>query len=120
GIDPKSETFNEEFRSKAIEILASSGYHVDPSTFNLSDVSVTENGDITASVTTRFSKSFKADGSAAPTEAGASGNGIGLISTQEVESPTPDVPATIMTASAIKARKARREALVREAQMAPP
>ncbi|MGL1166858.1 hypothetical protein ACSTKZ_25300, partial [Vibrio parahaemolyticus] len=55
GIDPKSETFNEEFRSKAIEILASSGYHVDPSTFNLSDVSVTENGDITASVTTRFS-----------------------------------------------------------------
>ena len=61
GIDPKSDDFEDQFRQKAIDLLVANGYTVDPNTFSLNEVSVSPDGYITASVTSRFTKTFKAD-----------------------------------------------------------
>ena len=61
GLDPKSEDFDDQFRQKAIELLTNSGYTVDPETFSLNDVSVSADGYISASVSSRFTKSFIAE-----------------------------------------------------------
>ena len=61
GLDPKSDDFDDQFRQKAIELLSNSGYTVDPETFSLNDVSVSADGYISASVSSRFTKTFVAD-----------------------------------------------------------
>ena len=66
GLDPKSEDFDDQFRQKAIELLTNSGYTVDPETFSMNDVSVSSDGYISASVSSRFTKSFVADASSSP------------------------------------------------------
>lgn len=60
GLDPKDESFESAFREKAIEIMASNGYTVDPSTFTFTDLNI--NGDtVSASVTSTVRKTFTAD-----------------------------------------------------------
>lgn len=60
GLDPKDEGFESAFRDKAIEIMASNGYTVDPSTFTFTDLNI--NGEtVSASVTSTVRKTFTAD-----------------------------------------------------------
>jgi ssDNA-binding Zn-finger/Zn-ribbon topoisomerase 1 len=61
GLDPKSEDFEASFRDKAISLLQQSGYTVDPYTFALNDVNVSSDGYVSASVTSRFTKTFNPD-----------------------------------------------------------
>ena len=60
GLDPKSEDFEAQFREKAIALLQQSGYTVDPNTFSLNEVNVSADGFVSASVTSRFTKSVDA------------------------------------------------------------
>lgn len=116
GLDPKSEDFDDQFRQKAIELLTNSGYTVDPNTFSMNDVSVSPDGYISASVSTRFTKSFVADGSA-PAEAMAPEvDGVQIPEAPE-EGTAPDV---IATASAIALRSAKRKEILQKfAQVLP-
>ena len=113
GIQPKDEAFEDAFRQKAIEILSQQGFTVDPGTFSFTDLNVTENGDITASVQTRVTKTFKADPSASPE----------AVADAPLVEATPDAlaePTVVMTAAAKASRLARRkEILNRFAQAAP-
>ena len=107
GIDPKSDDFEDQFRQKAIDLLAGNGYTVDPNTFSLNDVSVSPDGYITASVTSRFTKTFKVD-SNMPTEDGSM-----------VEMPQ-DADTIVNTDAAQELRAAKRkEILSRFAQVMP-
>ncbi len=116
GLDAKSPDFQDQFRTKAVEILASNGYQVDPGTFSLTNLTVSENGDITAEVSTRFSKTFSAESNGSGTVnslpvASADGMGGG----EPPVPPTPEEasqPETIMTAAAREYRKSRREAIL--------
>jgi ssDNA-binding Zn-finger/Zn-ribbon topoisomerase 1 len=108
GIDPKSDDFEDQFRQKAIELLAANGYTVDPNTFSLNEVSVSPDGYITASVTSRFTKTFKADSNVSSDEDGAM-----------VEMPQ-DSDTIVNTDSAQELRAAKRkEILSRFAQVMP-
>ena len=114
GIKPSDDNFEEAFKNKAIEVLQSKGFTVDPGTFAFTDLSVTENGDVTATVSSRTTKTFKADEVDAdmmettePTEG-----------TGETDLYGEDVPV-IMTENAVVAAKSLRSKLLqRYAQMA--
>lgn len=133
GVDVKSEDFENVFRDKAIEILTASGSTVDPNTFTLSELTVTESGDITASVTSRMSKTFKADAAATPVETPIEGGAAASDgATVTVEGEVPVEPGnevsietvpeeeTIMTAAAKAARKAKRAELLKKYAQMPP
>jgi ssDNA-binding Zn-finger/Zn-ribbon topoisomerase 1 len=87
GLDPKSEDFEAQFREKAIALLQQSGYTVDPSTFSLNEVNVSADGYVSASVTSRFTKSFDASEAGPaeyPNEAeGTEGENLGPIGQAE-------------------------------------
>ena len=112
GIDPKDEAFEDTFRQKAIEILTAQGFTVDPGTFSFTDLSVTENGDITASVQTRVTKTFKADAElpAQPLE------------NMDTMSVAPEViePTVVMSEAAREARLARRQQILSKIAQAAP
>jgi hypothetical protein len=117
GLDPKSEDFDDQFRQKAIELLSNSGYTVDPNTFSMNDVSVSPDGYISASVSTRFTKSFVADGSAPMSEMAPEADGIQIPEAAPEEAGAPDV---IATASAIALRSAKRKEILQKfAQVLP-
>jgi DNA gyrase/topoisomerase IV subunit B len=61
GVQPSDNNFDESFKQKAIEVLQGHGFQVDPGTFSFTDLIVSENGDVTATVSTSSSKTFKAD-----------------------------------------------------------
>jgi hypothetical protein len=61
GVKPSEEGFEDAFRQKAMEVLQGHGFQVDPNTFSFTDLNVSAYGDITASVSSRSSKSFAAD-----------------------------------------------------------
>jgi hypothetical protein len=138
GLDVKSETFEDDFRSKAIEILGNAGWTVDPQTFTLSDLNVTASGDITATVTSRMSKAFKVDDtstsnpsamapmdsdivSSSPAPLDAEGGDSMSPEGGELAGITPqpyEENDVVMTAAAKSARKARRDDILkRYAQM---
>ncbi len=70
GLDPKSEDFEAQFREKAIALLQQGGYTVDPSTFTLNEVNVSADGFVSASVTSRFTKSMDASAMEMPAAEG--------------------------------------------------
>ena len=120
GIDPSSEDFEAQFRDKAMQLLSSAGYTVDPNTFSLNEVSVSADGYINASVTSRFTKTFTPDmpaeempeGMGAETLEG--GENLGPVG-QQVED-----EGVIATASAKALRQAKRkEIIARFAQAVP-
>jgi ssDNA-binding Zn-finger/Zn-ribbon topoisomerase 1 len=119
GIDPKSEDFEAQFRDKAISLLQSSGYTVDPNTFSLNDVVVSADGYVTASVTSRFTKTFDADSAepmgqtVEPTDGAENPENLGPVG-QPVEDEAIETDA----AKQLRASK-RKEILERIAQMAP-
>jgi hypothetical protein len=112
GLDPKSEDFEAQFRDKAIALLQQSGYTVDPGTFSLNEVNVSADGYVSASVTSRFTKSFDASDSQPaeyPNEEGNEGENLGPIGQAE----------EIATEGAQEMRAAKRKAILeRIAQVA--
>jgi ssDNA-binding Zn-finger/Zn-ribbon topoisomerase 1 len=103
GVQPSDSNFDESFKQKAIEVLQGHGFQVDPGTFSFTDLIVSENGDVTATVSTASSKTFKTDDVDAEMNAEDS-----------MEMPV------IMTEGARLARKARRDnILAKYAQIAP-
>jgi hypothetical protein len=58
GLNSNDEGFDDAFRSKAMEVLQANGFQVDSNTFAFTDLNITANGDITATVSTRTTKSF--------------------------------------------------------------
>ena len=58
GIDVQDASFNSKFRDIAVDILAKNGYEVDPTTFSLTDIQVTEDGMVCGKVSSRAVKTF--------------------------------------------------------------
>ena len=108
GMNASDEGFEEAFKQKAIQVLQEHGFTVDPGTFSFTDLIVTENGDVTAVVSTRSTKTFKAD---------SSENGESNGESSQVGEITGDMQV-VMTASAQASRQAKRnEILQRYAQV---
>jgi len=104
GMSPGDDSFDETFKQKAMEVLQSHGFTVDPNTFAFTDLVVSENGDVTATVSTMSSKTFKVD------ESDENVSEMG---------PEEDLPV-VMTEGARIARKTRRDqVLAKYAQVAP-
>jgi len=103
GMQPGDNNFDDSFKQKAIEVLQGHGFQVDPGTFSFTDLIVSENGDVTATVSTSSSKAFKAD-----------------ELDVEVQAEEPAEMPMIMTEGARLARKSRRDnILAKYAQAAP-
>jgi hypothetical protein len=103
GVQPSDSNFDESFKQKAIQVLQGHGFQVDPSTFSFTDLIVSENGDVTATVSTASSKTFKTD------------DVDGDMHAEDVE----EMPV-VMTEGARIARKNRRDSiLAKYAQVAP-
>jgi hypothetical protein len=103
GTLPSDSNFDESFKQKAIEVLQGHGFQVDPGTFSFTDLIVSENGDVTATVSTSSSKTFKADEESAEMNA-------------EDSSEMP----VIMTEGARLARKSRRDDILAKYAQAMP
>jgi len=116
GLDPKDENFESTFRDKAIEIMASNGYTVDPSTFTFTDLTI--NGDtVSASVTSSVRKTFTAEATNSPINMG---DGTTVVEGAEgmPESVPTEEPTVVMSESLKNIRIAKRkELLERYAQM---
>ena len=111
GLKPNDEGFEDAFRQKAMEVLQGNGFTVDPNTFSFTDLNVSAYGDITATVSSRTSKSFSAQ---SVSEVPMVGGEIG----PEEEMSEPQV---LMTEEARMARNERRSRILnRYAQMAAP
>ncbi len=107
GMDPADQGFEDTFKQKAIEVLQSNNFQVDPGTFSFTNLTVSSNGQITATVSTSVSKSFDVDGDEQDIE-----DGIDVVVGEEIP--------VVMTESAKFARRARREEVLRKyAQAAP-
>lgn len=103
GMQPGDSNFDDSFKQKAIEVLQGHGFQVDPGTFSFTDLIVSENGDVTATVSTSTSKAFKADELEG-----------------ELQAEEPAEMPVIMTEGARIARKNRRDnILAKYAQAAP-
>lgn len=105
GMNASDEGFEEAFKQKAIQVLQEHGFTVDPGTFSFTDLIVTENGDVTAVVSTRSTKTFKTDESK-----DENGSEVGEVIGEPLQ--------VVMTASAQASRQAKRnEILQRYAQV---
>jgi hypothetical protein len=107
GTQPSDSNFDESFKQKAIEVLQGHGFQVDPGTFSFTDLIVSENGDVTATVSTSSSKTFKTDEESTDMNAGMNA---------EDSSEMP----VIMTESARLARKSRRDGILAKYAQAMP
>ena len=103
GMQPSDSNFDESFKQKAIEVLQGHGFQVDPGTFSFTDLIVSENGDVTATVSTSSSKTFKTDES-----------DVEMHAEESEEMPI------IMTEGARIARKSRRDDILAKYAQAMP
>jgi hypothetical protein len=103
GVKPSDSNFDESFKQKAIEVLQGHGFQVDPNTFSFTDLIVSENGDVTATVSTASSKTFRTDDESSE-----------MHSEESAEMPV------IMTEGARLARKARRDNILSKYAQAMP
>jgi ssDNA-binding Zn-finger/Zn-ribbon topoisomerase 1 len=103
GAQPSDSNFDESFKQKAIEVLQGHGFQVDPATFSFTDLIVSENGDVTATVSTSSSKTFKTDEESSEMNA-----------EEGIEMPV------VMTEGARLARKARRDNILAKYAQAVP
>ena len=112
GVNPSDDSFEDTFKQKAIEVLQQHGFTVDPGTFSFTDLNVSQHGDITATVSTSVSKSFKVDEDMS--EGMSEGmNGVGNV----VEGPAPEEAPVLMTEGARIARQIRREQILNKYAM---
>jgi hypothetical protein len=108
GLDPKDENFESAFRDKAIDIMTSNGYTVDPSTFSFTDLNI--NGDtVSASVTSTVRKTFTAD---APSE-------IQPDVPEQIGVDAVEGPSVIMSESIKNLRVAKRQEILNRFAQAP-
>lgn len=106
GLDPKDDNFDHAFRDRAMQIFQNAGYTVDPQTFSISDLNVSADGTITASVSSRMTKTFSVEAGAQPG-----------MDDQSSSNPI-EVGDSVMTPRAAMARKEYRQYLAeRTAQM---
>ena len=103
SLQPSDSNFDESFKKKAIEVLQGHGFQVDPGTFSFTDLIVSENGDVTATVSTSSSKTFKTDEESFEMNA----------------EDTAEMPV-IMTEGARLARKSRRDGILAKYAQAMP
>jgi len=108
GMNASDEGFEEAFKQKAIQVLQEHGFTVDPGTFSFTDLIVTENGDVTAVVSTRSTKTFKTDSS----------NGEMKEDMDQVGDITGDLQV-VMTASAQSSRQAKRDEILKRYAQVP-
>jgi len=121
GLDPKSEDFENQFRNKAIGLLQQSGYTVDPNTFALNDVTVSADGFVSASVTSRFTKSFDADGmQEMSSEVEGTANAEEPENLGPVGQPVENEPETIETDAARQMRASKRKQILERLAQAMP
>lgn len=107
GMDPADTGFEDSFKQKAIEVLQSNNFQVDPGTFSFTNLTVSSSGQITATVSTSVSKSFDVDG-------------VETESDVDVVVDAGEELPVVMTESAKFARRAKREEVLRKyAQAAP-
>ena len=110
GLKPNDEGFEDAFRQKAMEVLQGNGFTVDPNTFSFTDLNVSAYGDITATVSSRTSKTFSAQSTP---EVPTVGTEIGPEEMGEAP--------VVMTEEARMARNERRSRILsRFAQMSAP
>jgi len=110
-VDPSSEEFVETVRDYTIAFLQNKGYQVDPETFNFTKLIVNDKArEIVAIVQSSIVKEFD-DEPFTMKEAPVEESGMGFAPSNFDE--------TLITPMAMKQRKNRRDALVREAQAAP-
>ena len=107
GMDPADQGFEDSFKQKAIEVLQSNNFQVDPGTFSFTNLTVSSNGQITATVSTSVSKSFDVDGDEVESD-------VDVVVDAGEELPV------IMTESAKFARRAKREEVLRKYAQAVP
>ena len=103
GLNSSDEGFDDAFRAKAMEVLQANGFQVDANTFAFTDLNVTANGDITATVSTRTTKSFDVDKTMD-------------AETMPVEG---DLPVVMTESARIAKKNLRSNILSKYAQMAP-
>ena len=105
GVKPSDEGFEDAFRQKAMEVLQGHGFQVDPNTFSFTDLNVSALGDITASVSSRSSKSFAAQAE--------------MVGGMEEEGPM-EAPVIMSDAARMAKVERRNNILNKYAQMAAP
>lgn len=114
-LDPKAPDFDQQFRQRAMEIFRQANYEVDDGTFNLTNLSVDEMGNIMAEVSARLTKTFKVDSQSAPVDA------VSGVDAAVSAAPVEDQGGTLYTAAAVKSMGNERVAqLMGGAPMAPP
>ena len=110
GMDASDPNFEDSFKQKAIEVLQSKGFTVDPGTFSFTNLNVSSHGDVTATVSSTLIKSFEVDSE------NTSGKTDVILSEGEMMTEEP----VVMTESARVARKNRRDTILnRYAQALP-
>lgn len=107
GMDPADQGFEDSFKQKAIEVLQSNNFQVDPGTFSFTNLTVSSSGQITATVSTSVSKSFDVDGVESESD-------VDVVVDAGEELPV------VMTESAKFARRAKREEVLRKYAQATP
>ena len=132
GTDVKDAAFNQKFRDFSVNLLSQSGYEVDPATFALTEIIVSEDGTVQGKVSTKATKYFN------PEAAMESGSGLDYVDVDKLEKavmpegamvgevvsdvPAPAAPESmsqmIMSASAKTAKRlARMQNIMRLAQL---
>ena len=112
GVNPSDDAFEETFKQKAISVLQEHGFTVDPNTFSFTDLIVTANGDVTATVSTRTTKTFdvaQKDGMGSDVDAGQ--EPVGEIIEEPIQ--------VVMTASAKMSREAKRNQILQKYAQVP-
>ena len=79
GTDVKDAAFNQKFRDFAVDLLSRSGYEVDPSTFALTEIIVSEDGTVQGKVSTKATKYFS------PEMAMVSDSGLDYVDEDKLE-----------------------------------
>ena len=98
GLNIKDPGFDDVFRQAAIKVMTDNGYQVDPGTFSFTNLSVTSNGEITAEVSSRVSKSFTADSNGGMNQTQnnvVTDNNVAASGDADVTMVSPDVPETV-------------------------
>jgi intein/homing endonuclease len=87
GTDVKDAAFNQKFRDFAVQLLSTSGYEVDPTTFALTEIIVSEDGTVQGKVSTKATKYFS------PESPNESMSGLNYVDEDRIEkSVTPSGP----------------------------
>jgi rubredoxin len=109
-LDPKSNDFDQQFRLRAMDIFRQAGYDVDDGTFNLTNLSVDQSGNIQAEVSARLIKTFSVDGNTSNMNLPVESTIVQPASVETQESPMEDETGNLYTVSAMQSLGMQRNA----------